>query len=87
MSLAPATLHLASAPLPSCDLAIPHHPLTRDPALPCSGGIQWAWDDSLCKDTGEAHSFSFLANHSSFEEQFHEAPRMRSHPSPTSLAA
>ena len=58
--------------------------LTRDPALPCSGGIQWAWDDSLCKDTAEAHGFSFLANHSSFEEQFHEARCMRSPPPPPS---
>ena len=61
--------------------------LTRDPALPCSGGIQWAWDDSLCKDTAEAHGFSFLANHSSFEEQFHEARCMRSPPPPHLPAA
>ena len=25
--------------------------LSRVPP-PCSGGIQWAWDDALCKDTG-----------------------------------
>ena len=53
--------------------------LSRVPP-PCSGGIQWAWDDALCKDTGEAHGFPFLANHSSFEEQFHEARCMHTHP-------
>ena len=47
------------------------HSVSDHPSpFPCSGGIQWAWDDSLC--TGTRVGKDFRHGHATLEEQFRE---------------